>query len=42
MKEVMTDDTIQHYSAWGERGNRPLFETKLIKAIYGIAHIYDI
>ncbi|XP_067208182.1 uncharacterized protein [Linepithema humile] len=34
MKEAITDDAIQHYSAWGERGNLPLFETKLIKAIY--------
>ncbi|XP_029674245.1 uncharacterized protein LOC115242241 [Formica exsecta] len=35
MKEAMTDDTIRHYSAWGERGNLPLFDTKLIKVIYG-------
>jgi len=35
MKEVMTDDTIKHYSAWGERGNLPLFDTKVIKVIYG-------
>lgn len=34
MKEAMTDDTIRHYSAWGERGNLPLFDTKLIKVIY--------
>ncbi|GAB1860764.1 DUF4806 domain-containing protein [Camponotus japonicus] len=34
MREAITDDAIQYYSAWGERGNRPLFETKIIKAIY--------
>ncbi|XP_011685134.1 PREDICTED: uncharacterized protein LOC105448326 isoform X2 [Wasmannia auropunctata] len=34
MKEVMTDDTIKHYSAWGERGNLPLFDTKVIRVIY--------
>ncbi|XP_036149233.1 uncharacterized protein LOC118647798 [Monomorium pharaonis] len=34
MKESISDVTIGHYSAWGERGNRPLFDTKIIKAIY--------
>ncbi|XP_071578622.1 uncharacterized protein [Temnothorax nylanderi] len=31
MKEVMADETIRNYSAWEERGNLPLFDTKLIK-----------
>lgn len=35
MKEAIADDAIKHYSAWGERGNFPLFEIKIIKAIYG-------
>lgn len=35
MREAITDDAIQYYSAWRERGNRPLFETKIIKVIYG-------
>ncbi|XP_028046312.2 uncharacterized protein LOC114254391 [Monomorium pharaonis] len=34
MKEVMTDDVIRYYSAWGERGNLPLLNTRLIKVIY--------
>ncbi|KAL6265853.1 hypothetical protein P5V15_002674 [Pogonomyrmex californicus] len=34
MKKVITDDTIKHYSAWEERGNLPLFDTKLVKVIY--------
>lgn len=33
-KEGLTDETIRHFSAWGERGNLPLSTTKLIKAIY--------
>lgn len=40
MKEIMTDETIKNYSAWGERGNLPLFDTKIIKAIYGKLLIY--
>ncbi|XP_071574430.1 uncharacterized protein [Temnothorax nylanderi] len=28
LKESISDVTIRHYSVWGERGNRPLFDTK--------------
>ncbi|XP_067213155.1 uncharacterized protein [Linepithema humile] len=34
MKEAISDETIQLYSVWGERGNLPLFDTRLIKVIY--------
>ncbi|XP_011707609.1 PREDICTED: uncharacterized protein LOC105462604 [Wasmannia auropunctata] len=35
-KERLTDETIRHFSAWGERGNLPLSTTKLIKAVYDV------
>ncbi|XP_011864783.1 PREDICTED: uncharacterized protein LOC105560345 [Vollenhovia emeryi] len=34
MKEAVTDETINNYSVWGEQKNIPLFDTKLMKAVY--------
>ncbi|XP_018376354.1 PREDICTED: uncharacterized protein LOC108769710 [Trachymyrmex cornetzi] len=34
LKEAVFDTVICDYSVWGERGNRSLFNTRLIKAIY--------